>query len=80
MMINDLPSIINYNIELYADDTTISTQGHSTIEVESNLQEAANNLSRWCNENQMAIDCIKTKESWFLPNITLDNHFYQAPI
>ena len=59
--INDLPSIISSSIELYADDTTITAKGESLNEVEFKLQEGANKVSRWCGENRMAINCIKTK-------------------
>ena len=59
--INDLPSIISSSIELYADDATITAQGKSLNEVQFKLQEGANKVSRWCKENRMAINCIKTK-------------------
>ena len=59
--ISDRPSIISSSIELYADDTTITAQGKSLNEVEFKLQEGANKVSRWCRENRMAINCIKTK-------------------
>ena len=48
------------NISLIIDNLKILSI-RSLKYIESNLQEAANNLSRWCNENQMAMNWIKTK-------------------
>ena len=57
LFINDLPLCCNssVNIDLYADDTTISASNKFVHEIKSNLQSACNEISSWCSQNNIRL-------------------------
>ena len=48
-------------IPKFADDTVAIAVGEDCGEVQTKLQDAADGLLRWCEENGMALNCPKTK-------------------
>ena len=62
LYINDLPLCLSsYDVEIYADDTTLWTSDHSMDNIQHNLQNSLNNASRWFTSNQMVPNAKKTK-------------------
>ena len=62
LYINDLcDAITGCNIILYADDCVLYTSHHKSANVQTILQEDANNLSTWCCTNLLCINVKKTK-------------------
>ena len=47
-------------MDLYADDTTI-TSGKTVMDVEVKLQIVADDVGKWCNDNNMTISYTKSK-------------------
>ncbi len=66
-------------IEKYADDSTIHTKAKTIDELESKLNSALVNVSKWCNQNKMALNTDKTfsidittyPKAWRLPRQSL---------
>ena len=76
IFVNDMPSS-NANVIKYADDTTAYTELNGT---NSNLQIAANDISRWSTKNHLTLNTNKTKSMVIslknrpdAPNITIAN-------
>ena len=64
LYINDLPIHItcpDVACDMFADDTTLHTQGKEKRQIETNLQNSLNDVSKWCQENSMLIHPDKTK-------------------
>lgn len=64
MFINDLPLNICdpcVSLDLFADDTTISTCAKSVCEIQHALQDSLSNVSRWCMLNRMVLNPKKSK-------------------
>ena len=62
--INDLPICLegdDTRCDLFADDSTIHTQGEHIERVEQSLQNSLNKIDQWCNANQMILNSSKTK-------------------
>ena len=60
LYVNDLPlSISNCNTDMYADDSTIHWENISDIQTK--VQEDLNRIELWCKDNNMFINCSKTK-------------------
>ena len=60
--VNDIVNRIgSKNINLYADDTVIYTNGNIGTEIQENLQNLINIFSKWCRENKLSINTDKTK-------------------
>ena len=62
LYINDLPlSISNCNTDMYADDSTIHISGKNISDIQTKVQEDLNRIELWCKDNNMFINCNKTK-------------------
>ena len=62
LFINDLPlHILNCKTDMYADDSTIHRSGKCIKELGTIVQEDLDNVERWCETNNMYINCSKTK-------------------
>ena len=62
LLINDLPHYLpEHDSTVFADDTTILASGTNTLEVNEQLNAAANHISNWANANLMAVKTTKTK-------------------
>lgn len=62
LYINDLPSSIKHTVvDIFADDTTISTSNSSLDVVIHSLKTDIENISKWCDSNKMHINLSKTK-------------------
>jgi hypothetical protein len=62
LYINDLPSHLNGNIFMYADDTNHLLKHEGNIVVPT--QRAVTNMETWCSNNKVLIN--KTKSSFLL--------------
>jgi hypothetical protein len=61
IFINDLPlENLTSEIDMYADDTTLSINGKNIFEIEATLNEDLNSVSMWCTNNNMVINYTKT--------------------
>ena len=61
MYVNDFPDcVVNGELYMFADDTTIFTVGSSVDEVCIALQDVMNEVYRWCSLNQLAVHEGKT--------------------
>lgn len=61
IFINDLPlENLTSEIDMYADDTTLSINGKNIFEIEATLNEDLNSVSIWCTNNNMVINPTKT--------------------
>ena len=62
VFINDLPlNIPNGDIDMYADDSTITTSAKTVNQINGNLNEVLDKVSNWCNKNKMIPNTNKTK-------------------
>ena len=62
VFINDLPlNIPNGDIDMYADDSTITTSAKTVNQINGNLNEVMDKVSNWCNKNKMIPNTNKTK-------------------
>ena len=60
---NDMPMstrTIN-NVDMYADDSTISVCGKSIQKIQRKLNNYLQKISNWCDENRMVVNVEKTK-------------------
>ena len=48
-------------VSMYADDSTISTNGKTIPLIEGKLNSDVEHVSNWCDENRMAINIDKAK-------------------
>jgi hypothetical protein len=46
---------------MYADDSTIHISGKHISDVQTKVQEDLNRIELWCKDNNMLINCNKTK-------------------
>jgi hypothetical protein len=61
IFINDLPlENLTSEIDMYADDTTLSINGKNIFEIEATLNEDLNSVNMWCTNNNMVINPTKT--------------------
>ena len=62
LYINDRPLCLpTSDVEIYADDTTLLSSGHSIDHIQNNLQDSLNNASCWLKLNKMVPNTKKTK-------------------
>jgi hypothetical protein len=62
VFINDLPLYLPHsNIDMYADDSSITSSAHTVQELNERLNTDLNHIATWCNENRMAANSTKTK-------------------
>lgn len=61
IFLSDLPLAIDSSVDLYADGSAIITNGKTVKDVEARLQIVADDVGKWCKENNMAINCNKSK-------------------
>ena len=63
VFMNDLPlnTTTNVNVNMYADDSTITATGKSTQSVKQSLNNDLQDISNWCDKNKMVINAEKTK-------------------
>jgi hypothetical protein len=52
---------LNYNTDMYADDSTIHISGKNISDIQTKVQEDLNRIELWCKDNNMFINCNKTK-------------------
>jgi hypothetical protein len=68
IFINDMPLYNpNHNTDLFADDSTISATGKNKLCINKTLNTVLEDISHWCYENRMVLNCIKNKDHvyWF---------------
>jgi hypothetical protein len=58
---HDLSNISNYNTDMYADDSTIHISGRNISDIQIKIQEDLNKIELLCKNNNMFINCNKTK-------------------
>ena len=46
---------------MYADDSTIHISGENISDIQTKVQEDLNRIELWCKDNNMFINCNKTK-------------------
>ena len=62
LYMNDLPSSVKHTtVDMFADDTTISTSSSSLDSVTHSLTADIENINKWCDSNKMHINLSKTK-------------------
>ena len=62
----DIPKCIrNAKINLYADDTAISVNGHTTEEVLVKFEIVMSTVSKWFRHNKLSVNFTKTKYMLF---------------
>ena len=64
LYINDLPLCLTTNkatIELFADDSTLHTQGKTLHDIQCTLQVSVNEIQQWCYNNKMVLHPKKSK-------------------
>ena len=62
VFINDLPLVApNGNMDIYADDSTITTSAKTVNQLNENLNEVMDKVSNWCNATKMMPNTDKTK-------------------
>ncbi len=59
--VNELPEIVNYATNIFADDTSIYAIGETLSEITSTLQSAVTALSQWFSEWALEVNASKTK-------------------
>ena len=55
------PLVSNCNTDMYADDSTIHISGENRSDLQTKVQEDLNRIELWCKDNNMFINCNKTK-------------------
>ena len=60
LFVNDLPFILNCNMDQYADDSTLTATGKSVIEINNSLEENCAVVSNWMEENKLKLNADKT--------------------
>ena len=68
LYINDLPLHVTSQIDMFADDTTISTYGNSSSEIHDKLQDDLQVVENWCLNNSMRPNAQKTKAMFITPS------------
>jgi len=62
LFINDLPLFIQHSvIDMYADDSTITSSARSVPDLNDKLNADLESVSAWCSMNRMAANSSKTK-------------------
>ena len=61
LFINDMPLHTEGDMDMYADDSTLSTVGKNINELEDTLNHDLQNVDKWCKNNRMLINVQKTK-------------------
>ena len=61
---NDVPTSTRTisNVDMYADDSTISACRKNVQEVELKLNNDLQEISNWCDENRMIVNVEKTQD------------------
>ena len=58
---NDIPSQVNSEVAMYADDTVFYTSSRDPEVIQTKLQGDLDKLRNWCRENKLTINADKTK-------------------
>lgn len=61
LYINDLPEIVEENVLLYADDTTVSFGAASIGELTQKIEHAITHMNTWFDENCLTLNINKTQ-------------------
>ena len=61
LFINDLPLCVKSDIDMYADDSNITSTATCVTELNATLNDDFGNISTWCKEDRMAGNSSKTK-------------------
>ena len=59
LFINDLPSITNFNVKLFADDTFLSLEGDNLKILQKNANKELRKVSKWFSENKLTLNISK---------------------
>lgn len=59
--INNMPSVINHDMTLFADDSTILFTNDNSTNLESDINESLVSINDWLNINKLQINIDKTK-------------------
>ena len=78
--INDLPSITNSEVVMFADDTTIISQGDSLPSVTSDMKNNLNKISSYSADNQLIPHPNKTKIVIFSKRSQISPFENRAPL
>lgn len=65
--INDLAEVIDHSCVMFADDVSILTSGHSTVDVNAKLELILNKTTEWMYEHNLQLNLSKTKLITFYP-------------
>lgn len=80
LYINDLPLCVNFcSTDMFADDTTLSTNSSSPETLADNLNRDLENVASWCKDNAMSISVEKTKSMVISTKQKLKSHKIQIP-
>ena len=60
LFVNDLPFILNCDMDQYADDSTLTATGKSVPEINDKLEESCSVVSNWMVENKLKLNADKT--------------------
>ena len=60
LYVNDLPGILNCNIDQYADDSTLYATAKTIQEINEVLEKSCDNVSNWMAENMLQLNADKT--------------------
>ena len=73
LYINDLPNLRNnFETVLFADDTTISTSGHTSDDLIEKTNHALATISKWTDSNELTLNTCKT-ELMLISNRTFES-------
>jgi len=61
LFMNDLPLATDGDLDMYADDTTMTAISDNVDELEETLNHQLEDVHKWCSNNQMVINTDKTK-------------------
>ncbi len=62
IFINDLPMVARHSeIDMYADDSTVTSTGKTTEEINGYLNTDMREITKWCVEDCMSTNPTKTK-------------------
>ena len=61
LFINDLPSVTNFNVKLFADDTFLSLEADNYNEIFKKSNIELKKISRWLTANKLTLNVSKTK-------------------
>ena len=60
---NDMPVCLSESssLDMFADDSTLTAAAKTTSQIQNMLNNDMNKVTKWCNNNKMAVNSLKTK-------------------